>query len=372
MARKSRSTWGSNKPARRKGYRTLRYWADLHDGRGYMRHTKTIAGSRRDGDEELARLRTLHSSDERVPTVRDMYERYFLPDIAESLSGNSIATYMSAWNSKVNPRWGDVCVTGVKPVDIQDWLSGFTKSQAAAAVKVMAQVMDYAVMFEYIDANPMRAKYRMPKGGSKRDGGIYTLDEAVEIFHAVKGSCIESAIIFSLFGSCRVGESISPKVSEISFSTSPNGLDIATFDLVRQVGKGGEVSGTLKTEDSRRTIVLCGEVARRVAEIARDRESSGLIWMCDNGLCEPMGSYVVSREWRKLTESLGIEYHLFKNLRNSWRTFMAWDFGIAPDRLEKMMGHKGSGIGEQYYNRPVAEMFIDAVSEAYESKGVLI
>ena len=73
--KRARSTWGANEDAGN-GRRRLRYWADLHDGKGYVRHSMTIVGSRRDGDEALARL-------PRLPAVlRFRLHRHEVPDSA--------------------------------------------------------------------------------------------------------------------------------------------------------------------------------------------------------------------------------------------------------------------------------------------------
>lgn len=371
MARKSRSTWGSNKPARRKGYRTLRYWADLHDGRGYMRHTKTIAGSRRDGDEELARLRVMHSEDGPVPTVRDVYEMWYLPDIERRLSKGTLVNYKSAWKTKIEPRWADAPITDIKPLDVQEWLLTLTLSQANMSSKIMSSIMETAIKYEVADSNVFRRRYTMPDKVEKRDKGIYDLAQAVEIFRASRGSFCEAAIIFALFGSCRTGESLSPKAGEIVSCRASNGMDAAYLHIVRQVGLNGEISDSLKTAESSRCIVFVGEVARRIIEIRDERMSNGLTWMSDNLLGEAVTQQALNSEWRKIADKGCIAYHPFRNLRNSWRTFMSWELGIDDSKLEKLMGHKGVGVTAVHYDRPMSQMLIDSVAEAFARKGVL-
>lgn len=79
MARRQRASWGSNEDAGR-GRRRIRYWADLHDGRGYRRVSETVRGTRKDADDVLARL--LADMDDgsqemrelRAEVVRDMLD----------------------------------------------------------------------------------------------------------------------------------------------------------------------------------------------------------------------------------------------------------------------------------------------------------
>lgn len=372
MPRNTRSSWGSNKPARRKGHRTLRYWADLHDGRGYMRHTKTIEGSKRDGDMELARLRIEHSGDVAAPTLRECYERWYLPDIEERLAHGTKKIYKSTWRSKIEPRFGDSHVTDIRPIDIQEWLSGMTKSQSSLAVKVLAAILDYPLRYELIDRNPARTKMRLPKAHGTRDKGTYTFSDAMRIFEACEGSYCEAAILSSLFGSCRVGESLSPMAVEVVEDRSSSGVVAARFDLVRQMANERRIREGLKTDSSARTIVFVGRVAERMLEIRDERISCGLTWMTDNGLGEPVIQDRLNREWRRVCDESGIEHHPFMNLRNSWRTFMSWELGVDDSRLERLMGHAGKDVTSKHYDRPSVQMLIDAVADAYERNGVLV
>lgn len=371
MPRNTRSSWGSNKPARRKGYRTLRYWADLHDGRGYMRHTKTIEGSKRDGDQELARLRIEHSEDSPTPTLRECYERWYLPDIESTLSYNTLNMYKSAWRSKIEPKWGDTPVTGIKPLAVQDWLSGMTASQAQLVVKVMSIMLDYPTRYEVIPTNPMRVRYRMPKSGTKMDAGTYDLADAIRIAEGARGSFAEAAILSSLFGSCRAGESLSPLVGELEGITAKNGLPAAYFIVRRQVNKTGKVLDKLKTSTSSRPIVFVGTIATRMLEIQDTRSRDGLKWLSDNGLGERVTQNSLAEEWRKVVEKSGLPLHPYRNLRNSWRTFMEWELSVEPSKLEKLMGHKGGDVTAIHYNRPTVQMYVDAVADAFKAKDVL-
>ena len=371
MPRKTRSSWGSNKPARRKGYRTLRYWADLHDGRGYMRHTMTVEVSKRDGDRKLAELRLLHGEDKPVPTFRQCCEQWYIPDMGR-LSPNTCRVYMSTLNSKIYPRWGNMPISDIRPIDMQEWLSGMTKTQADISMKVMSVVLDYPVRYEVIPSNPARIKYQMPTAIKKRDSGTYTLSDSMKILDACRGSFIEGAVISSLFGSCRVGESLSPMVGEVQEAKSSNGMTAAYFEVSRQVSNDGTLSAALKNESSRRVVVFVGKVAERMLEIQARNASEGLKWLSDNGC----GEYVIQRaanaEWKRIVKRAGIEAHPYRNLRNSWRTFMEWELHVDASKLEKMMGHKGGDVTAIYYNRPTIQMFIDEVADAYARSGLFV
>lgn len=366
---KTRASWGSNSPAQRKGYRTLRYWADKHDGRGYRRCCKTIKGTKRDGDAELARLRIAHDADRPTPTLRECYESWYLPEISERASRNTLKQYRSSWNATISPRWGDLAVAAIKPLDVQEWLLTLSNATAQMASKVMAGVLDYPVMYELLPRNPMRIKYRMPTAKNAKDKSVYDLNTALHVLEAVEGSCIEAAVILALFGSCRVGESLSPLAEEVEEARASNGMLAATVQLVRQIDMDGNALDRLKTKSSARTIVLVGKPAARLLAIARDRIDAGEPWLLDDGTGAPISQRVLGLEWRRVCESRGLPPILLRNMRNSWRTFSEWELHIDYSQLETLMGHAGESVTARHYNRPDESMLVDAVADAYDRAG---
>ena len=120
-----RRSWGSNDPARRKGYRRLRFWADLHDGLGYRRCSETIKGGVRAGDRRLSELEVLHGDDSGSPTLGRVRAEWWLPEaedrlMAGDLALNTFKLYETVWRTSVEPRWGDVPVSDIEPMDVQD------------------------------------------------------------------------------------------------------------------------------------------------------------------------------------------------------------------------------------------------------------
>jgi hypothetical protein len=58
--------------------------------------------------------------------------------------------------------------------------------------------------------------------------------------------------------------------------------------------------------------------------------------------------------------------HPFRNLRNSWQTWMRWEVGLPPYYIEPLMGHKVRGVTGQHYDRPTPEVLAAAVARAYD------
>jgi integrase len=366
-----RSTWGTNEAAG-PGRRRLRYLADEHDGRGYARHSKTIDGTRRDGDEELARLRLSHSSDAPVPTVAECWGTWFLPDRqrrarAGEMSESTVMQYRSLWRCHIEPTWGDVPVSDVRPLAVQQWLSTLRSSAAMPCVHLMRGIIGYAVRYETIASNPMDMDYVMPPRSTSRrqDDGIWSLDDLGRIWSAIWGSWYEAAFILSAFGSCRVGEALGPMASEVeSRAIEAYGLSVpvAVVPLRRQIRNDEMPSERLKNRWSRRPVVVAGRAAERLCAIASAR---GDDWLSGDGTGLSPRQDRLRAAWSGDLAEAGIDVHPFKNLRPSWETYMRWTLHVEPWVIEKMMGHVGEGVTGRHYDKPAADEFSSTMASAY-------
>lgn len=157
--RRQRSSWGSNEPAGR-GRRRLRYPADTGDGTGYRRHSMTIEGSRKDGDDKLAELRTMYGSRRsgvaprpKPITIGEAYERWYLPDIqarldsylrnprpgrrGELVKPNTFEMSKSTWRRHVRPRWEGIPAKDVTYDGLQSWLDEKSYQQASRCLSMI-------------------------------------------------------------------------------------------------------------------------------------------------------------------------------------------------------------------------------------------
>ena len=363
--KRARSTWGSNDDAGN-GRRRLRYWADLHDGRGYVRHSMTIVGSRRDGDETLARLRVEHSQDRPTPTLRQAWEAWYLPDLMDrhdhgEASASTVSNYVNRWKVHVEPEFGALPVTDIRPLDIQAWLlSGMTASMARASLRLLHQVLDMCVRYEAMDGNPASARYRMPRGVERvRTRDVLTLAETVSAIEAARGTAAYMPAVLCGLASCRVGEAFGPRVDmgEVR-RIDVCGMTVAVVDVTRQIDARGHELPSLKTQHSERPVVVPEPWSADVLD------QSGP-WLCDDGCGGPVSRRAARDAWLAACDRAGVSPIPLQNLRNSWRTYMRWELGVPEDMLEAMMGHAGRNIGEMHYDRPREEVFAQTVADAW-------
>ena len=365
MPRKQRRrSWGSITEAGRGKY-VLRWVENTPDGR--KRKSHTFYGTYKEADAELARIRVRVGDDAPVPTVGQVHRMWWWPAVlakaeAGKLKPNTVDAYRRAWANDCAPKWGRVPVDSVRPVEVQAWLSSMPLGAARAALAVLRQCVDYAVQYEVVPSNKFRIAYELPAAGASRIADVYDLARARAMLSTVRGSRIEAAYILACFGSCRTGESLAARVDETRFA-EVHGVPLALVPIVRRMEHTGRAPvDDLKTEHSRRTVIVPGEYAERLHEIADDCAAFGTPWFADFGDGRPMNVAALGREWKRLAAA---DYVPFANLRNSWRTFAQAEWRVDYDVLEVLMGHILPGVTGRHYLRMSTDQLADQFAAAY-------
>lgn len=362
MARRNkRAAWGSIVEVQPNVWR-LRYWAEGADG--YRRRSKTVRGTRKQAEAVRAQLMLEHGDDAPCPTVRQAWERWALPTYRQRLDSGDLSQatlyrYEKVWAANVEPTWAGVPLDAVRPLKVQQWISAMPLSTAKIAVVVLSAIMDAGVRYECVAHNPMREKYLMPSPSTvrRRDDGVWSLDELGALWSRVRGEWFEPAFLLAAFGSCRVGESLGVRAADVE-RRDVGGTPVALVRIERQVPPVGPPVDRLKTEQSRRTVVLVGRVALRVGELAASMPPDW--YLTNDGIGKWSGQSRLNDAWLAL--GLG---RPFKNLRNSWQTWMRWEAKVQPYFIEALMGHVGEGVTGKHYDKPTAELFAEVVVDAY-------
>lgn len=372
MPRGARSDWGSVTEVERGRRYRLRYWAETPEG--YRRVSETVRGTRRQATDLLAQRRVEHSADAPCPTVRYAYERWWLPRAEGRLASGDLArstfdNYATRWRRDVGPRFGDVPCDGVRPIDVQRWLDPMTQKPAVDSLALLRQVLDLAATYDVVGENVARRRYAMPRRHEDRKDGAYALAELDAIARAARGMRSEAAVILMCFGSCRTGESLGVRPSEVAPARS-HGLVLATARIVRQVNSDASLSpdGVLKNPQSVRTVVVPPPWAARILELAVEAAARGDEWLCDDGCHRPLSQNRMRAEWSAAVAAAGLPARQPRAARRSWETYMRWDMRVERSMVEQMMGHALPGVTGAHYDRPDAARFVDVVAEAFAAR----
>ncbi len=363
MPRKARRrAWGSVTEAARGKKYVLRWVENTPQGR--RRRSRTVYGTYREACNELAKIQATRCDQRAMPTVGQLYEARYLPWLERKYEGSESSTpnsYKRAWDSVCARRWADVPIDQIKPLDVQEWLDGMAYGNAHWALVVMRRTLDFAVNLDQIPANPFRRKYEMPRKSSEHQKNVYTLRQAEAMLGRVEGLPYEAAYILAAFGGCRTGESLAVRVEDVR-EIEAGGVRFAVASITKQAGNmNGEVVGRTKNAQSAREAIIPEPYCDALLRVRDQRAADGLKWLCMMGASQ-MGKAAAGAMWRKLG---GIP---FANLRNSWRTFAQFEWGVGYDTLELLMGHKLPGVTGQHYLRPSTEQLAEDFAAAYVKK----
>ena len=376
MPRKMRSSFGCVQRIDKDVYR-LRWWEDVAGE--YKRRSRNFRGTRREAERALAEIRAGLDENRRhklrhVPTVEEAFNKGWLPDADTKLEDGRLAKNthkcrMSKWNKYVGPRWGQVKVNELDPLEIQDWLSGMTKKPAEDSLALLRQILDFCQIYDVVGENMARRPYVMPQNFKSRSDGAYTLDELDRIAQAAEGSPCEGAMLLSMFGSARTGESLGVKLEEISRAES-HGVHMTVAEVNRQVHSDARISeeGALKNRQSVRALVIPEPWGDRLWEVAEKARADGEVWLCDTGDGKPLSQNAYRREWQRATAAAGVEDKQPRAARRSWETFMRWDMAVDRTKVEQMMGHALPGVTGAHYDKPTTQMFVEVVGEAFSRR----
>lgn len=364
MPRRSRRrAWGSISVAVPNKKYVLRWHENTPQGR--KRRCETFYGTYREADMRLAQIRVEHKDDKPVPTIGEAYTSWYLPSAearrdAGKLASTSFKRYTGVWASVIAPRWSDVPLDSVRPIDVQSWLSEQTHSNAVAALSVLRQIADFAERYEVAD-NKFAKAYAMPEIIEKRRKGVLTLEDANKMLEKLHGARCEAPFILSCFGSCRTGESLGTRVDEIG-SFEVGGLTFATVPIARMMEFKGDLPvERLKTPESNRVVCVPPPYSVRLLEISEERKRAHIEWLAARRDGMPLKRNALREAWIKESG----DPIPFQNLRNSWRTFAQLEWGVSSDTLELLMGHKLPGTTGTHYMRPTGDVLARRFAEEF-------
>lgn len=379
----ARSTWGS-KRQKSKGVWELRYTVD---GR---QRSKTLRGSAKDADRELARLRMKYEHRQCdgttsldsffwgvfVPECRERVERgrqlaeashRLVSERASIMSPTTLRGYLQVYESAIKPAFGDFALEDIRAKAVQDWLLSMTYGKAKHAKAVLSAVLGRAETLEVIEAHPMRKRYLMPSSTAPKQRTTATFD--AEELEAILAECVgepwEAAFILAAFGGAQRSESLGVRPEEVSFMEAAGGL-YAIVPIKRGVHRiDGEVEVTERTKNRYRSAlaIVAPPASTRLHALVKEATERGEAWLSDDGFGHPMDPDVMASAWRRWLGGTAHRYVPFGNLRNSYSTMMHAK-GLEDSTVSKLMRHANLTTDYTHYNRLGAEELISLIERS--------
>mgnify|MGYP002507883496 CR=1 FL=1 len=112
-------------------------------------------------------------------------------------------------------------------------------------------------------------------------------------------------------------------------------------------------------------LVVPGPLGARLYELVQASDDE---WILQGPRDRPITQQRLLDVWRPLVEQVDeVPYRPVSRLRNSWQTFTHWELGVEREKIERMMGHKGTSVTDVHYDKPEAEMLAKIIAVAYKA-----
>lgn len=329
----------------------VRWPAGYHANGKRREKSEVVRGTRADAERRLARA-MLDAGVE--TTFFDMVtlEEYWDVDYSreiQRLAPKTVDDYTRTWESTLKPLMGRLAMSRITARQARQLLLTIeAPGQQRNAFKLLRQMLNLAAADGIIDYNPLPRQMRLDKI-HHRETQVYTAAELPAFLEAINGEDVEAMALCQIFGGLRREEATGLRWSDFRFENVPtlHGGRKTAYIAIQRTAQliGGEVVlGEGKTDKSRRTVIISGYPAERLAEIA------GSGWLNPSkkvdGECGNPQTY--AQRLKTIQRENGLREVPPTGLRATYSTLHA-QLGTPDALVSMMMGHSQLNTRYRHY-----------------------
>ena len=268
---------------------------------------------------------------------------------------------LAVWRNHVEPKWGGRQVSGIKPSEVQAWVSSLDRSASLVrqAHAVLAQILDLAVMDKAVRENPARG-VKLPRKGAARK--VYLTAEQLGL---LVGECTRYKELVWLLGTVglRWGEAAALRVRDVNVLRNRISIERNAVTVGSEV-----VIGTPKTHEVREVSVPVS-VMRMLVPVMDGKGPDDLLWPRRDGT--PMKPPTHGKWYYNALDRCMEKYPDFPRVTPHGLRHVAAGLMISAGAnvkvVQRELGHSSAAITLDIY----AELFdedLEAVGSAMEEK----
>lgn len=294
-------------------------------------------------------------------------------------------------DGQIIPTIGRIKLKELTADDVDDMLMGFAPTHATSSLKKIRSVLKRAITFaqrrDKVGRN-VAELVEVPEGRPGRPSKSMTADQVKAVFKAAEDTWMDAYLKVSNFTGIRTEEvrplewsrtHLNPVAGEECSCGQRHRETLPPhIEVWRSVRNGGDT----KTEKSRRTIALPGQVVTALAaHRARD-----LAWRKEHGFRHAGVRYVfgtrndtvklarnVRRYYRIILKAAGLDADKWapRETRHTFVSIMS-DLGASDDVIADLVGHKDTRTTRQVYRhqlRPVITRGAEMIEQAFPVDG---
>ncbi len=278
------------------------------------------------------------------------YSTLFLEFKKHELKFSTLDKYTNIIKDRINPTFGELDVTEIKPSDIKKWLYSIDDVGGKSKriyLSILSGILQEVFYDELITRNPARS-VRLPKFNIKKIKP-FTADEVHNIMSLAVNDNYRYYIAIAFYTGMRSGEIIGLKKSDID-------LDKQMIRVQRTRSRFGE--STPKTSYSNRDIPIIELLKPYIIEVYNKHDNEYLLVTQYN---KPYKTTNVFQEqfWKPSLAELGIEYRRPYNARHTYATNMLYNNLVTPVQLAQLLGHANTQMVFDVYVNYIDTFNID-------------
>jgi integrase len=303
-------------------------------------------------------------------TVGDALEDWLAHGV-DGLSERTVTLYRGTIVKALCEELGAVRLTELTASDVQGALTALASRLSTRTVQIAHNVLVRAIRHAERDdlvGRNVAALVDAPKGQQAgRPSKSLTLEQAVALMAAAKGTALEAYVVLSLLSGVRTEEAQALRWDHVVAwvdgqwrPVSETGFDHEQMAVF--VWRAERAGGDTKTPRSRRTLALprkCVEALReqRVRQ-AKDRLSAGPLWkdhhlVFASAVGTPMDDHNVRRQFRVITDAAGLgKTWVPRELRHTFVSLLS-AHGVPVEAIALPAGHNQTATTELVYRHQI-------------------
>lgn len=268
------------------------------------------------------------------------YSSIFLDFKKHELKNSTFDKYKNIVAQRLDPFFGDMLISAVKPSDIKRWLydiSDVGDKSKRHYLGVLNGILKEALYDEAIQKNPI-VHIKQPKYSSP---GInpFNADEVGLIMKNSIENNFKFYLAIAFYTGMRSGEIISLKKDDIDFKN----MNISVRSSRSRFGES-----TPKTKGSIRDIPIIGLLEPYLLDLYAAHDHDYLFVTQYNQPYRDTNVFT-NRFWIPLLEELKIDYRRPYNTRHTYATNMLYKNLVTPIQLAQLLGHSNTQMVYEVY-----------------------
>lgn len=272
--------------------------------------------------------------------------------------------YSEIVSQHISPRLGSYELNDLKPLVLQQFvtalpLNGNIKTNeglSANSVNGIITVLQSSLKIAYgmgEIAEYTADKIKRPKAREKQVA-CFSINEQRKIEHAILNGEKPKmfGVVLCLYTGLRIGELLALTWQDIDFQKSTVSVTKTCYDGKDATGKFARITGTPKTETSRRIIPLPKQLVDHLKSLKRSSNSEYVISSCSGESVITVRAY--QRSFDALQVRLDIPRKNFHALRHTFAT-RALESGMDVKSLSEILGHKNPTVTLNRYVHSLME-----------------